>query len=330
MEKRLQDWARNRGYHVAWGPVELVGRARHEVAGRHSRGELDETFYRTELAAVVGEGSPPEEGGRGVLGQPGNLGSLPGEGDRAVLVVAIPRPAWRVTFEVPEGPIGAILPPTYARYRATFEEIRQDLEAHALPGARVEHLRAPLKMVAAHLGLVRYGRNNVTYAPGAGSYIQLCGYLTDANLPLVAAGHGGPRLLDECEGCTLCRQVCPTQAIGADRVLLRAERCLTFINESPGDWPDWIPASAHRCLLGCLLCQRACPANPKLHVEETALRFSLRETQALRESGSGGEGREETGIRSKLAWLGQSYAEPVLGRNLVAMLAARRRRAVVR
>ena len=43
---------------------------------------------------------------------------------------------------------------------------------------------APIKTVAAMLGLVRYGRNNIAYADGIGSYLQLCGYITDARLAI--------------------------------------------------------------------------------------------------------------------------------------------------
>ena len=66
-----------------------------------------------------------------------------------------------------------------------------------------------------------------------------------------------------------------------DRVLLHAERCLTYINENPGPWPTFVPTRAHHCLLGCLLCQRSCPANSKLPIESTGVAFSREETEAL-------------------------------------------------
>ncbi len=233
-------------------------------------------------------------------------------------------------FDLEEGSLSAVLPPTYLRYRSTFEDVRRDLEDNALPGVPIDHLGEPLKAIAARLGLVRYGRNNVSYVPGAGSYIQLCGYVTAVHLEPSGEEEAEPRLLDQCEGCSKCQDVCPTGAIGADRVLLRAERCLTLLNENPGVWPDWVPASAHRCLLGCLLCQRGCPANPRLRVEETGLRSSKRETQELLNPDREGDERAEGGLRAKLAWLGQPRAEPVLGRNLQALIGARRRRGQVR
>jgi epoxyqueuosine reductase len=298
----LREWAAERHYGVAWGPLTVIRDSSEEIRRRWAGGELDDALYRAELADLDG-------------------GEVPTSG--SVLVVAKPRPASRVTFDLPSGPLDALLPPTYVRYRATFEEVRQDLAAHALPGARVEHLPGPLKTIASRLGLVRYGRNNVTYLTGAGSYIQLCGFVTDASLPNGAMDVGGPRLLDECESCWRCQRACPTRAIDSDRLLLHAERCLTLLNERTDPWPDWVPARAHRCLIGCLLCQRACPANPELPVEETGVHFTEGETRELLRAAEEGAERDETGVRMKLAWLGRNDPESLLGRNLRALIEAR-------
>jgi epoxyqueuosine reductase len=303
MEDGLRRWAEARGYSVAWGPASLVRDVQQEIGERRRSGELAAELYEAELAAVVEVEPPPVDG--------------------TVVVVAKPRGASRIAFELEDGLFEALLPPTYSRYRATFEDVRQDLAAHGLPGARVELLSGPLKALAASLGLTRYGRNNVAYVPGAGSYIQLCGYVTDARLGPPSPETGAPRMLEECAGCSTCRRACPTGAIAAQRVLLHAERCLTAVNENPGAWPAWVPERAHTCIIGCLICQRACPVNPRLPVEDGGLSFSLAETRALLDSGPAASPRNETGIRTKLAWLGQPYAEPVLGRNLQALLRAR-------
>jgi epoxyqueuosine reductase len=300
-ENRLREWAAERHYGIAWGPLTVVRDASDEITGRWVARDLDDAFYRAELTPLDGAEAPTSG---------------------SVLVVAKPRPASRVTFELPGGPLDALLPPTYVRYRATFEEVRQDLVAHALPGARVEHLAGPIKTIASRLGLVRYGRNNITYLAGAGSYIQLCGFVTDAALPSDAVNISGPQLLDECEGCRRCQKACPTRAIDSDRLLLHAERCLTLLNERTDPWPDWVPARAHRCLIGCLLCQRACPANSELPVEETGVHFTEGETRELCAAEQGAK-RDETGLRMKLAWLGRSDPESVLGRNLRALIEAR-------
>lgn len=308
MEAALRHWATARGYRVVWGPIEVVESAKQEVRERGTNGQLDRDLFEDELTPV--------------------LGSAGGLAARAVVVVAMPRPAHLVSFELDDRRIDAVIPPTYFRYRSTFEDVRLDLLAEGLPGAKVEHLSAPLKAVASRLGLVEYGRNNITYAPGLGSYIQLCGYVTDATLPAMTdPAAAGARLMERCAHCSACRRVCPTGAIRGERVLLHAERCLTFANERPGAWPEWIDESAHHCLFGCLACQQSCPANPPLRVERTGVCFSAEETSALLASDDAHQGRTETGVRVKLAWLGQPYSEPALGRNLKALVAAQDARA---
>ena len=303
MTESLERWAAERGYRVAWGPASIVEEARREIAARRAGGEIETGFWEGELAAIAQDG--------------------PVASGATVVVVAKPRPAHLVGFEVDGAVVETVIPPTYVRYRPTFEEVRQDLAANGLPGARVEHLAWPVKAIAARLGLVRYGRNNVTYAEGIGSYLQLCAFLTDAELPAQAGRTvGAAQLLSQCEHCAACQEACPTGAIDGDRVLLHAARCLTYVNETSGPWPQWLPGGAHNALIGCLLCQRACPANPDLPVEPSGVRFSAEETAQLLECERGG-GRVETGIAVKLAWLGQPSAEPVLGRNLRALLAAR-------
>jgi hypothetical protein len=85
---------------------------------------------------------------------------------------------------------------------------------------------------------------------------------------------------------------------------------------------------AHHCLIGCLLCQRVCPANPKLHTVDAGVCFSADETVALIDRDPFADRRAENGARAKLAALGQPGIEPVLGRNLRALLDQRRTRHV--
>lgn len=301
MMERLQRWASERGYRIAWGSGSIVETVRREIEARRSGAEIDRQFYEHELKAIAG-GEDSAEG-------------------RSVLIVAMPRPAHLVHFDVEGRDFAALLPPTYFRYRATFEDVRLDLAKHGLPGVRLEYLTAPLKAIAARLGLVRYGRNNVSYAGTSGSYVQLCGYRVDAFLPQPEEEQSAS-ILRQCDNCGICAGLCPTAAISDDRVLLSAERCLTFLNENEGEWPGWVSPRAHNCLLGCLECQRACPANPELHMEDTGLGFSSDETRFLLSPDSAADDRAETGIRIKLAWLGQPNVESVLGRNLRALLDA--------
>lgn len=309
MNAHLVAWARSRGYQVAWGPASLIEQARRDVEGRLAAGEIDR-----ELAAATFPFEYPPV--------------LP---DRdTVVMVAVPRPAYRVTFVLGDGPFDAIMPPTYVRYRPTFEDVRRELAEHALPGYRVSILAAPLKSLAVRLGLVRYGRNNLVYAPGLGTYLQLLGYVTDAPLSIDDAwAPSEPRLLDRCANCHACERQCPTGAITAERTLLHAERCLTHANEAAGEWPRWVADSMHHTLIGCLVCQRQCPANPPLPVEDTGVVFGRDETRALLSEGDH-DAEAWNAIRTHLEELGRAYQEPVLGRNLRALLRASRHHVVMK
>lgn len=301
MAEKLKEWASRRGYRVAWGDASIVDIVKREIADRRSGSEIERNFFDDELKSIVTAWIQNPE--------------------RTIVLVAKPCSAHVVNFDVDGKKIDALLPPTYFLYRATFEEVRQDLAENGLKAARVEHLAAPLKALASRLGLAVYGRNNIGYVDGLGSYFQLCGYVTDAELPeMETQGVGTGGLLADCESCGICAGICPTGAIAEERVLLRAEKCLTYANENAGDWPDWINPQNHNCLVGCLECQRVCPANPELPIENSGLSFSAAETRVLLSNEQTTDDQVETGIRFKLAWLGQPYIESVLGRNLKALL----------
>jgi epoxyqueuosine reductase len=304
MTRRLQEWARIRGYQVAWGPVSVLDIARADIERRKAPGETDPAFARENLVFDVERTrSDPRV--------------------HAVVVVVKPRPAHVVAFVTGGARVEAVMPPTYERYRPTFEEVRADLAEHVLAGALVLQIDAPLKTLACRLGLVRYGRNNLAYAASIGSYMQILGYATDVVLPIAPDWQPRePALLDECAECGVCEASCPSGAIGGDRVLLHAERCLTLANETPGPWPSWVSPQMHRCLIGCLECQRRCPANPQLPVADSRVVFDEEETSVLL-AGSEREGPVWSRIRARLNALGQPYQEEVLGRNLRALLEAR-------
>ena len=69
--------------------------------------------------------------------------------------------------------------------------------------------------------------------------------------------------MEHCERCLGCLRDCPTGAIAPGRFLLQAERCIAFWNEKPAQvaFPNWMEASWHNCLVGCMRCQKMCPEN---------------------------------------------------------------------
>ena len=208
-EEIVKEWAKTRGYRAAVGSVSLLEVVRNGARKRHEAGEIEAGFYRDNLDIFT------------------YLGGVPLENPRSVILVAVPLPAYVLAFTVGDKRIETILPPTYVRYRKTFAEVRDNLAATLLgSGFRVELLNAPLKALANRLGLLFYGRNNVGYIDGLGSYFQLVGLVSD--LPFDEESpqpRPAEKLLPRCRECRICAAACPTGAIDRERILLHAEKC---------------------------------------------------------------------------------------------------------
>ena len=73
-----------------------------------------------------------------------------------------------------------MVPPHYAGYETVPDGLAAAVEAAVAPfGRRAARIEPPLKTLAAGAGLARYGRNNIAYVPGLGSYLQLAACVTD-------------------------------------------------------------------------------------------------------------------------------------------------------
>jgi len=138
----------------------------------------------------------------------------------------------------------------------------------------------PEKLLAVRSGLGFYGRNNLCYVEGMGSFHQPAAFYTE--LPCNESTWRESRLMKKCKNCSVCLRSCPTGAITRERFLLHAERCITFHNERSGDFPHWIEPHWHNCLVGCLHCQDVCPENKDFlgWIEEKG-EFSEEETALL-------------------------------------------------
>jgi epoxyqueuosine reductase len=138
----------------------------------------------------------------------------------------------------------------------------------------------PMKRLAVKSGLAVYGRNNVCYVEGMGSLFSFAAYYSD-----IFCDHDNwmeVRQSDRCANCQACLTNCPTGAIRKDRFLINNERCLSNLNESPGEFPDWLPKSVHHCLYDCLKCQIICPMN-KEYLDHTIgpIQFNEEETDMM-------------------------------------------------
>jgi len=289
---------RQQGYQARMISVEHLPLLQKQIEEQRNQKLLDPQFFQERLSWVRFE--VPE--------------SLPKA--KSIIAAAVPRPQTRAVFTWNGVRRPLILPPTYTAYGIIMKQV-QDLLTQLLgeKGYTVAKTALPLKLLSVRSGLVQYGRNNITYAPGLGSFLQLAAYYTD--MPCEEDSWQEPTMMQACEKCDLCRRACPTGAIPSDRFLLRAELCISYHNEKKGDiqFPSWMDPSWHNCIEGCMRCQRACPVDKQfLNWVEDEVEFSEEETAMLLEGTPREKLPEETA--EKLTHLDILDDVGILPRNL--------------
>jgi len=294
----LFDRLRKLGYQARTVSIEHLHLLQEQIEEQHGQKLLDNQFFQERLSWFSFQ-IPV---------------SLPKA--RSIIVVAVPRPQTQAVFTWNGIRRPLILPPTYTAYKGTTERV-QNLLAEMLSekGYRVTGTALPLKLLAARSGLCQYGRNNICYVSGMGSFLQLVAAYSD--MPCEEDSWQDAKMMQACEECELCRRACPTGAIPSNRFLLHAERCIVYHNEKKGDipFPSWMDASWHNCLEGCMRCQRACPLNkPFLDWVGEEEEFSEEETTLLLDGTSRDKLPEET-VR-KLAHLDILEDLGILPRNM--------------
>lgn len=202
---------------------------------------------------------------------------------KSLFIITVPQPQYKVTFHWNKKEVPLIIPPTYLHGKDVIKMTKAFLTEILKPsGYNVEFARVPQKTLAVRVGLAEYGRNNITYVPDMGSFHRPSTFYSD--FPYDQDDWKDLRMMDLCQECSACVRKCPTGAIPTDRFLLRVEKCLTYHNEHPEDvpFPDWIDPSWHNCLVGCMCCQKVCPANKKMmNWVEAGPTFSEEETKLL-------------------------------------------------
>jgi epoxyqueuosine reductase len=274
-----------------------VAELHREIEAHHKKGLLDEELYDAYLASFDFE----------CQRKLANAGSL--------IIVSVPQPQARVVFEWEQNSYSVIIPPTYDC--SVDERVADLLRAYLGPqGYQLQKVRLPQKLLAVRSGLAQYGKNNITYVKGSGSFHRPVVFISD--FPCEADSWGEPAVLEHCEKCSACMKACPTDAIGSDRFLLHAERCLTYLNERPKDFPEWLSPSRHNSLVGCMICQKVCPAN-KAVVKwiENGATFDREETALILNGVSDDRLPQKTLDKLKNLEMIEYY--DVLGRNLRAL-----------
>jgi len=284
-------------------PVRRLADLRRAVERAREQGLVDEGVYKEGLSWFVFE--PPADAPE----------------VRSLTVVASRDPMVRFHFGWRGRRVPVVVPPTYLRGTERTDRLAEALSSgpSGEPRRRVVRAAVPTKLLAVCSGLAAYGRNNIAYVDDMGSFHRLAAFYSDA--PCEEDAWREPTAMRECEGCLLCTRACLTGAIAPERFRLRAERCITFWNEKSGDvaFPEWLDASWHDCLVGCMRCQRVCPRNREvLDLCEEGANFSEEETESLLRGVP--EAELPAGLVEKL---GRWDLLPLLGhlpRNLGALL----------
>jgi epoxyqueuosine reductase len=293
----LTNKLRHGGYESMVLPVDVVHELKEDIQAQLDENLIDPGFFQKELSTNL------DFDYKSVL-----------RDTKSVIIVACFQPPTRVRF----GDALLTIPPTYI-YRDIWEESFRSLSAILKPGGyRAKRAKLPLKLLASRAGLGQYGRNNLCYIDGMGSFNRIGAFYSD-----MPPGHfqwEPPRVMEKCRNCLCCQKACPTKAIGQARFLLNAERCLTFFNENIEPFPDWIKPAWHNAVIGCMRCQAACPVNHTLPFKtlESKIEFSEKELSVILE-GSGLESLPGE-IKGKLHELCLDDDYAVLARNISLLI----------
>ncbi len=111
------------------------------------------------------------------------------------------------------------------------------------------------KAWATRAGIGWLGKNTLVLRRDLGSWFFLATILTTVEL------EADTPMPDQCGGCTLCLDACPTNALVEPRVL-DSNKCISYQTiENRGDVPDTIASNHGDWVFGCDICQDVCPWN---------------------------------------------------------------------
>jgi len=240
---------------------------------------------------------------------------------RSLIIMSTPLKIARIAFNLAGQKHAVLIPSGYVDDGLRLDDYKNMLFDNGIvaKGSKLERARLPLKQLAVRSGLAEYGKNNITFIEGYGSFHQLLGFYSEARLE----DHWGRlKMLRLCKGCSICLQECPTRAIRESDFVIDPAKCITLYNELPDPMPDWIPVSAHNALVGCLKCQLTCPGDEDVIKDFWDLgEVSEAETAALL-SGKIGAATERS-LKAKLQRIGGGDNLPYIARNLKLVMDAR-------
>ncbi|MHA1746087.1 MAG: 4Fe-4S double cluster binding domain-containing protein [Promethearchaeota archaeon] len=209
-----------------------------------------------------------------------------------LLILAVYSPLVKINFQWQGKSHEVLIPTQYNGNKMSPEELQKVIRKDILKDPKSKIKRAEylhLKLLAVRSGLGKYGRNNICYIDGMGSFHYLYAFFTDHKFE--KDNWTSIAMMPICEKCRICRKKCPTGAIQEENFVIDAGKCITLYNERPGEFPSWIIPKTHNALLGCMQCQLYCPVNQNVRKqfvqfdditeEETAFILSQGTNQTL-------------------------------------------------
>lgn len=189
------------------------------------------------------------------------------------------------------------------------------LDQHGFHAEQVENL--PMKRLSVQSGFAEYGRNNIAYIQGLGSNFMLMAFFSD--MPCEKDTWRSAVTAKPCEKCSICMNTCPTGAIRKNKFLIDNRKCLSAINEGPGEFPEWLPETVHHTCYDCLRCQEQCPMNAGyIDKMKECIVFSEQDTNKLLDGDPIESFCEETKAKIYLLGLDQCYA--AIPRNIKVLM----------
>lgn len=202
------------------------------------------------------------------------------------------------------------------RLKQLVRSIEQELDVEISGRCFVDSAPVMERDWARRSGVGWMGKNTLLIHPGMGSYYFLAELIID--LPLAVDGP----MKDYCGTCRRCIEACPTDAIGEEGYILKANQCISYLTielkeaipeEFQGRMEDWV--------FGCDICQEVCPWNrfakeheePEFEPREGLLEMSREEWMEMTEevfgevfAGTAVKRAKYSGIRRNLAFLEES------------------------
>jgi epoxyqueuosine reductase len=198
----------------------------------------------------------------------------------SLLIVAKKWPITNLIFNWKNKELKVTVPPVYIGLDLV-DKLNEDIsDLFAEKKYSLSKCFLPLKLLAGRSTLGRYGRNNIMYIDGFGSFHTLRCFYTD--MPCEEDTFIEPELASACTNCGICIAACPTGAISKEKFIVNTEKCLSWQNEVDGVFEEWVEPSWHNSLMGCIQCQGKCPMNKQyLSDIRTYPAFTEEETMAF-------------------------------------------------